>query len=46
MSRGITLLAPERVVEVAVGAEGPAVMIDQVGDEPRLVPLVEAYWTS
>jgi len=46
MSRGMALLPFEGVVEVAVSAEGPSVVIDQEGDQAGFVLFVKAYWTS
>ena len=46
MSRGIALLPPEGVVEVAVGAQGPPVVVDQERDERGFVPFVKPYWTG
>jgi len=45
MSRGIALLPAEGVVEVAVSAKRPAVVINQKGDQARFVAFVKPYWT-
>ena len=34
------------VVEVAVGAQGPPVVIDQVRDQAGFVVFVKPYWTG
>lgn len=46
MSRGIALLPREGVVEVAVSAEGPPVVVDQVRDQRSFVALVKPHWTG
>ena len=46
MSRGIALLPVERVVEVAVSAQGPAVVVDQERDQRGFVAFVKADWTG
>ena len=42
----MTLLRPERVVEVAVSAKCPAVVLDQGRDQAGFVMLVKSDWTG
>ena len=42
----MTLLRPERVVEVAVSAKCPAVVLDQGRDQAGFVVLVKSDWTG
>ena len=45
-SRDIALLTLEWVVEVAVVAQGPPVVVDQVRDQMGFVAFVKADWTG
>ena len=45
-SRGIAPLTPERVVEVAISAQGPPVVVDQERDQAGFVVFVKPYWTG
>ena len=42
----MTLLRPERVVEIAVSAKRPAVVLDQGRDQAGFVMLVKSDWTG
>ena len=42
----MTLLPGERVIEVAVGAQRPAVVLDQGGDQAGFVVFVKPDWTG